>query len=405
MLSKLSTTLKRIISLRADICWQLPYLASATGALVWHEDTRISTACVDARGRAWVSPEFFAAQPNDVARFVMLHEAFHPMLQHQNRRGSRDPRVWNYAADLSINSALEHVKPGYITVPPWALLPARILPGAPAFASAEEYYARLTQDAEARKRCGEGGEDGGEPMPGAGCGTREDTEGEAAPGDLTPAQWRMIGHTVQSQAASSGGAGSAALGALANLLNIPPPRVKWGALLRDAASHAAIQAGRDDVSWQRRGRRSNAAYTLPGGITTKAQIAVVIDSSGSVGDDALARAVAETCAAVDATNVPAYLVIHDAAVQWEGWLRPGVRSRQVAGYIRGRGGTRFTPAYNAIAALRAKFGALVHFTDGLPCEKWPELPGNCRRGIAALIGAASTAHIPERRWRAVECDL
>lgn len=428
-INKLTPTTKRAISLRSGLCWDLPMLATAVGALVFHDMPTIQTACVDAKGNTWINPDFFAAQPDKHARFVLLHEACHPMLLHQNRRGDRDPKLWNIAADLSINAALEHVHPS-VEVPEYALLPRRNAPGAPEFASAEQYYAFLTNNAEARAKCGapdkgrgqpgdqepgDGDGDGeGGPKPGAGCGVREGKgqggggdaaeDGPPSGGGLTPAQWRSIAHHVQERIAEAHRAGNAALGALANLFSIPPPRVKWAAILRRAATLAQTAAGRDDVSWQRRSRRSCAAYSLPGQVTTKARIAVVIDASGSVSDKALARAVSETCAAVDASGVPAYLVVHDAVVQYAAWIRPGVRGRQVAEAIRGRGGTLFTPAYEAVGELRERFGSLVHFTDGIPCEPWPELPSNCRHGFAALIGAAVDSLVPDR-WDSMPCDI
>lgn len=414
-------TLERIFALKADMCWQIDALAAAVGALSFREGTISSTACVDARGRCYVNPTFIATLKDPELRFVMLHEALHPMLQHQERRGDRDPMLWNIATDLSINSVLSQLKiprdPLYIRVPDSALLPSKHLPKAPAFASAEEYYAWLTQDPTGKAACqqatgqgdgdGKGNGDGdGDPAVGAGCGVVESPDGEDdGKGGLSPAQWRLIGQVVQEDARRAAGAGNAALGALANLLNIPPPRVRWSDLLRKAAVTALAEAGRDDVSWNRRSRRSNGVFTLPGTVITRARIAVVIDASGSVSDDALARAVSETAAAVDATGVPAYLVVHDAGVHHAGWIRPGVTGRTVASFIKGRGGTLFSPAYEKVGELRDKFGSLVHFTDGLPCEAWPDLPSNCKRGLAALIGYASDKHVPEHRWQAVPVDL
>jgi predicted metal-dependent peptidase len=456
MQTKKSTkTLDRVIGLRADMCWQIDTLAPALGALTFYEAQWCRTACVDMRGRCYVNPDFFAKLPDAEARFVLLHECLHPMLRHQERRGDRDPELFNIATDLSINAVLAQLKtprdPNYVQVPKSALLPAKHLPEAPSFASAEEYYAWIMQHAGAKtavlevkakaKLPGQDGEDDdseggdGDVMVGAGCGVKEDKtkdgkgrgqgqdgeEGDSdgdgdggagggkgdkpAPG-LSPTQWRLIGQIVREEARRAGqSAGNVALGALAGILDIPPPRVRWGDLLRKAATTALAEAGRDDVSWSRRSRRSNATYTIPGSVVTRAKIAVVIDASGSVSDDALARAVSETAAAVDATQVPAYLVIHDAAVHFAGWIRPGVSGRTVAGFVKGRGGTLFSPAYAAVAELRDKFGSLVHFTDGVPCEAWPELPPNCKRGIAALVGYADKSHVPETRWKAIPVDV
>src|SRR5713101_1775816 len=68
---------------------------------------------------------------------VLAHEVMHCALGHHCRRGGRDPRLWNEAADLAINPIL--VSNGF-TLPAGALLD-------PDFdnLSAEEIYARLLQ--------------------------------------------------------------------------------------------------------------------------------------------------------------------------------------------------------------------------------------------------------------------
>jgi hypothetical protein len=56
----------------------------------------------------------------------------------------------------------------------------------------------------------------------------------------------------------------------------------------------------------------------------------------------------------------------------------------------GRGGTLFAPAYEAIGQVMDHFDVLIHLTDGVPCDYWPQLPFNCKRGIVALLGH----HVP-----------
>ena len=68
---------------------------------------------------------------------TLAHEVLHCALGHHCRRGNREPRLWNEAADLAINPIL--INNGF-TLPAGALIE-------PAFAnlSAEEIYARLLQ--------------------------------------------------------------------------------------------------------------------------------------------------------------------------------------------------------------------------------------------------------------------
>ena len=48
-------------------------------------------------------PEFVLSQSDKAIRFVLAHELLHCVGDHMTRRGSRDPLLWNYAADYAIN--------------------------------------------------------------------------------------------------------------------------------------------------------------------------------------------------------------------------------------------------------------------------------------------------------------
>ena len=99
---------------------------------------------------------------------TLAHEVLHCALGHQCRRGERDPRLWNEAADLAINPIL--ISNGF-TLPAGALID-------PAFTnlSAEEIYARLL-----RKRT----EGGGAPKTGAATDECWRGNGYRSAGDTT----------------------------------------------------------------------------------------------------------------------------------------------------------------------------------------------------------------------------
>jgi len=96
----------------------------------------VPTMATDGR-RIVYDPAFVnSLQPAELEA-VLAHEVLHCALGHHCRRGQRDPRLWNEAADLAINPLL--VANGF-SLPAGALID-------PAFdnLSAEEIYARLVQ--------------------------------------------------------------------------------------------------------------------------------------------------------------------------------------------------------------------------------------------------------------------
>ena len=97
----------------------------------------VPTMATDGR-RIVFNPAFVDGLKPAELEATLAHEVMHCALGHHCRRGERDPRLWNEAADLAINPIL--VGNGF-TLPAGALID-------PAFSdlSAEEIYARLLRD-------------------------------------------------------------------------------------------------------------------------------------------------------------------------------------------------------------------------------------------------------------------
>lgn len=74
----------------------------------WVED--IETACTNGI-TLWWNPHFFLALPPETRTTILVHELWHPARLDMLRRGTRDPEIWNYAADIWINNTL--IREGY----------------------------------------------------------------------------------------------------------------------------------------------------------------------------------------------------------------------------------------------------------------------------------------------------
>jgi predicted metal-dependent peptidase len=73
--------------------------------IIW-ADPRVKTAAMDALGNMYMCKEFVDRLTIDMCVFLLAHEALHFMLRHCDRRGERDPKQWNIAADKVINDML-----------------------------------------------------------------------------------------------------------------------------------------------------------------------------------------------------------------------------------------------------------------------------------------------------------
>jgi len=70
------------------------------------ENMPMPTIGVDSRGHCVYDPKYMAGRNSDGLVFDLSHEAMHVALQHclKDRVGSRDPKLWNIAVDLVVNN-------------------------------------------------------------------------------------------------------------------------------------------------------------------------------------------------------------------------------------------------------------------------------------------------------------
>ncbi len=225
---------------------------------------------------------------------------------------------------------------------------------------------------------GEGGPQGQNPGTG---------EGNAAEGNLgmEPAEK----HEMREMMASIG-KGTA----VAQALLPPPVRSSFEKVIKAGAEAASLTASARTVkSYARMSRRENPLdpdVALPGAIGTEASLCVMLDASGSVGEEAVARCVAHVLKVQRVfPGMRCYFITHTSEVCWEGWLKPGGDSPALNAASGFTGGTDDTAAYEHVRKVAPKggFDTMIHFTDAeLPGEVWPTPAA--RRFVIGLCGRA-----------------
>jgi predicted metal-dependent peptidase len=398
---------KRCKAQAMSLGWKFPFFLPSIARVEFRADQRTGTACVDLKGIIRVNPSFASKLKDPELQFVIAHELMHPLMLHHDRRGHRDPLRWNIGCDLIINRTLQNVADqagaGSFSMPmddkgkPIGIIANEDQ----AEMTAEQLYSEQPDPPQWLKDAFAAGN---VPVAG-GCGIEpgDAGDGDTKTDDQLKREWREC--AAQSQMAGRQ-AGTHEGNLLAELLDVPPPKVRWSEVLRGALYRAIAEAGRDDVAWSRRSRRSTCEIILPGGITYRCKASVVIDSSGSMSDEDLARCVAETTSIVNNCRVPVFLVVHDHAVQEACWIRPGAKSTVHASIkkrMKGRGGTSFDEAYARVEKEPGKFNTMVHLTDGEVYD-WPDRPASVRRLVVALVGSASKENVPADA-RLIEVEL
>ena len=288
-----------------------PFFAALSRKIEKRACTSIPTAGVrvdpdTAQFEMIYNPDFFASLPEEHVRGVLKHEFYHLIFDHVTSRKPEgvNPKAWNIAADLAINSHIKDELPEMACVPgvgPFAELPLH--------QTAEWYLANLPQKGEDdNEESGEGepgegepGDESGNGQPSADSpGSFDDHSGWSESGD-SPAQEaanqmakerlkQSMKEAANEAAQSAKGWGSMSAAVKEEIIKRLETKVDWKKVLRYFIKTSQRAARRSSV------KRINKryAYIHPGKKTLRqAKIAIAIDQSGSVSTEMLESFFAE----------------------------------------------------------------------------------------------------------------
>lgn len=327
-----------------------------------------------------INEEFFAGLTNEVALFVLAHEYYHVMLMHMLNYTDlieEDAKTANMAMDLVINNMLDDAagpRAGhFLEVWEHAFLDRQY-----AGLSTREVYHKLRQNKKQPKSAN-GGQ--GKPMDEHRPAQGESGQGEGKGTDvtapvgapLTPEQAKTVGREVDSairQATQMAGRTGAKIDrAISGMLEVTVP---WEEQLQEFVKQQA--AGNDLATWRKLSRRWMARdIKMPSHYSEKlARITIGVDTSGSIGDVQLRRALAEIKGACDVVTPEMVDVIYwDAEVAaHEIYEGDAVQTLVDATKPKGGGGTRVRSMLDYMKARDIKPDCIIVFTDGYVESDW-----------------------------------
>lgn len=358
-----------------------PLLGALATAFDVIEDTRIcqrmniSVAAVDVEQREiYLNPA--AGLSEDECRFVMAHELLHVGLRHHARREGRDAYYWNIACDYVINGWL--VEMGIGTIPQFGLLYD------PAFKneSAESLYDRIVNDLRRFRRLAtlRGKElcDMLEPGVVDWWQTRDGMS-------LDEFYRRCLAQGLMFH--ESYGRGFLPAGLIEEIRAMSVPPIPWDVELaqwfdrffpplekqRTYARPSRRQSSTPDIPRPR--------YIVREEPDRSRTFGVVLDTSGSMDRNLLAKALGAIASYSIARDVPAARVVFcDAAPYDAGYMSPDAIADRVR--VKGRGGTILQPGIDLLERAEdfPKQGPILIITDG-----WIEDRLRIRREHAFLI--------------------
>ena len=375
---------QKIRKARAGLILDQPFFGALALRLQLKADPGCKTAWTDGQVLGY-DPSYIKEISLDEIKGLWAEEVLHNGLCHHTRRGDRDPKQWNLAADQAIFHILK--SSGFA-------LPDDCQPD-PRFKdrSAEDIYTMMGQDKKpdpAGKPDAGGSQDPqGTPGQGPGQGPQEQKPGRQ-PGqgrgdvrDATGDQGQAMGpqdlaqeeqnqKVAMSQAAQQAKACGNLPGDLVRLVqDLVHPKLNPYDILRQFLEMSA----RNDYSWCPPNRRYlGQGFYLPSLRSEELPAVVVaVDTSGSVDQAELDQFAAEISGILEAYDTNVTVIFCDSGINGD----PETFTREdlpLTLKARGGGGTDFRPPFKWVQDQELEPACLIYLTD-MDCRRYPVDPG------------------------------
>lgn len=338
---------EKLTKARSALVLEDPFFGTLVLRLIPKPDPSCKTLWTDGAALGY-SPDFVDSLSFDELKGSLRHEVLHCALAHHARRGDRDAERWNIAADYATNALLR----GRATLPAGAL-------DNPDFdgLAAEDIYCRLPQPPPSPDQAPDPDPGGTGEVRDAGAGDDPGTTPSPAELARSAAEWKVA--TAQAAQAAKN-AGKLPADMARELDRVVDPRLPWREILRRFIDRAA----RTDYSWLPPNRRHvHAGRYFPSARSERLrEIAVAVDTSGSIDAETLSQFAAELSAIAAEIGAGLTVIYCDARIQRvETYTREDL---PLALNPVGGGGTDFRPVFEYLASRPEDPPAcLIYLTD------------------------------------------
>ncbi|GAA1595217.1 vWA domain-containing protein [Actinoplanes couchii] len=368
----------KLLAARLKAAGAQPYLASALYSLTVVPSDQVPTMGVDRHWRCYVNPGFVDHTPVHELAAVWVHEVAHLLRDHHGRADllaaglRQDHRRVNIAQDCEINDDLSSlpqnaVKPGLYGLPDGQMF-EQYLPAIPSTPSG-------SGPSVSGPECGSGAH--GRAMP------WESSDGPVVSPVEAAAIRRQTAHELRAHVKARGRVPGGWQRWAEEILE---PTVDWRRALTGAVREAASWAsGAVDYTYQRPSRRGAAVprVVLPSLRRPMPRVAVVVDTSGSMGPDELNAVLGEVAGVLRAVGIGrnrVSVLSCDADVHT-------VRKAATIGdvVLEGGGGTDMRVGIEHALRGPERPHIIIVLTDGY--TPWPDARPGGVRVIAGLVSA------------------
>lgn len=397
----------RVMAARIVAQARWPYLSTLLFNLKIVESHQLPTLAVDDGWRMYYSPSFVMEQTAEALATMVLHEALHCVNQHGPRfralSQSRHLHVtWNFAGDVGINHVLDRAQMPWGDFEPLRFTHLSKFDVNPEmgtekiFFTIVDYYDEHPEEADQFTDCGSiiGGEARDYEI------ARSDTDNPAIKSDQQDVIRDQVAQEILKHAYSKG-IGSIPGELLRWAQELLEPTIDWRKALAGAfRTSLATVLGRRDYVYTRPSRRQSAMRIGNHEIILPSMrkpappaIAIIVDTSGSIGNDEITLFLSEVDGIVKANGISQGVTVIpcDADIGEIQKLRS--RGAITSLKLSGGGGTDMGVGIAAAGKLRPTPKIVIVLTDGF--TPWPtSLPKGVETLIVCLTAEESLSTTP-----------
>ena len=397
----------RVMAARIVAQSRWPYLSTLLFNLKIVESSQLPTLAVDDGWRMYYSPDFVMEQTAEALATMVLHEALHCVNQHGPRfralSQSRHLHVtWNFAGDVGINHVLDRAQMPWGDFEPLRFTHLSKFDVNPEmgtekiFFTIVEYYEQHPEEVDQFSDCGSiiGGEARDYEI------SRGDSGNPAIKSDQQDVIRDQVAQEILKHAYAKG-IGSIPGELLRWAQELLEPTIDWRKALAGAfRTSLATVLGRRDYVYTRPSRRQSAMRIGNHEIILPSMrkpappaIAIIVDTSGSIGNDEITLFLSEVDGIVKANGISQGVTVIpcDADI---GEIQK-LRSRGAITTLKltGGGGTDMGVGIAAAGKLRPTPKIVIVLTDGF--TPWPtSLPKGVETLIVCLTAEESLSTTP-----------
>ena len=397
----------RVMAARIVAQSRWPYLSTLLFNLKIVESSQLPTLAVDDGWRMYYSPDFVMEQTAEALATMVLHEALHCVNQHGPRfralSQSRHLHVtWNFAGDVGINHVLDRAQMPWGDFEPLRFTHLSKFDVNPEmgtekiFFTIVEYYEQHPEEVDQFSDCGSiiGGEARDYEI------SRGDSDNPAIKSDQQDVIRDQVAQEILKHAYAKG-IGSIPGELLRWAQELLEPTIDWRKALAGAfRTSLATVLGRRDYVYTRPSRRQSAMRIGNHEIILPSMrkpappaIAIIVDTSGSIGNDEITLFLSEVDGIVKANGISQGVTVIpcDADIGEIQKLRS--RGAITSLKLTGGGGTDMGVGIAAAGKLRPTPKIVIVLTDGF--TPWPtSLPKGVETLIVCLTAEESLSTTP-----------